>query len=427
MLKISLITIGTELLKGRIINTNAAKIGEMLRPHGFKLSRTVVIPDTAEAIRKAVLEEMSEHDVVLTSGGLGPTQDDMTKHVLADLFDSSLVLHAETLAHIAAIFSRRNRPLTERNRQQAMLPEKCEVIPNPRGTAPGMLFREAGKWMVSMPGVPFEMLYMTEHEIIPRLKAERQQGVFMHQILRLSHIPESHAADRMEPIESMLPEMVEIAYLPRIDGLWLEMYIDRMDVAQAAAQKALEEASVLIYEQFRDKYFAWGDQPLPAIVADELTSRSLTLAVAESITGGQIAASLVSISGASDFFKGSITAYATEIKEIILDVDPEIIQQHGVVSEAVASLMAIHVRSMMRADIGIATTGYAEPDDEIIPQVWIGYSDGLENKAEHVYLHGDRNVVIGRAVSYALQFCLRQVRKGHRLPQNPDFAQGDQA
>ncbi len=421
MLTISLITIGTELLKGRIINTNAAQIGEMLRPHGFKLSRTVVIPDTPQAIKQAVISEMDMHDVVLTSGGLGPTKDDMTKHILAEMFDTQLVLHKETLEHITAIFHHRNRPVTERNRQQALVPEQCEVIPNPKGTAPGMFFTRKSKWLFAMPGVPYELLYMMEKEVIPRFKKRKDQGVFMHKIIRLSHIPESHAADRMETVESELPPFVEIAYLPRIDGLWLELFIDQVNIDIDLAEKALEEASEKIYHLFEDKFYAWGDQSLPEILGNTLKKHQLTLAIAESITGGQIAASLVSISGASDFLLGSITAYAISVKEQILQIDPKIIQAEGVVSSAVAQLMAQQVRILMNADIGLATTGYAEQEEEILPQVWVGYAEEALTTCEHIYLHGTRNVVIGRGVSYALQHCLRQIRKRDTLQQNIDL------
>jgi len=414
MLNICLITIGSELLKGRIINTNAAKIGEMLRPQGFKLAKTVVIPDTPTAIREAVIAEMATHDVVLTSGGLGPTNDDMTKHVLAEIFDAKLILHAPTLTHISSIFNKRGRPLTPRNREQAYLPDSCEVIPNPRGTAPGMLFRERNKWLIAMPGVPFEMIFMMEQQVLPRLSETRKRGFFEYKILRLSHVPESHAADRMATIETSIPEVVQIAYLPRIDGLWLELFIEVEDynshVSREQAQTLLEETSQIVYKLFEDKWYAWGDRPLSAILAEILSHKKLTLSVAESLTGGQIMSSIVAISGASNYFKGGITAYDVEIKKQVLGVSPYDIEQHTVVSQQVVCQMAQKIRSIMKADIGISTSGYAEYEGEILPQAWIGYSDGNKTCAEHVYLHGDRNVVIGRAVNHALIFCLRQIR-----------------
>ena len=226
MTKISLITIGSELLKGRIINTNASKIGSMLRPQGYKLSRTVVIPDTKDAIEKTLIQELEEHDMVLISGGLGSTEDDITKKTLADVMDTELIMHEPTFKYLKDRFEKRKRTFSSRIQQQAMLPESCTILPNPMGTAPGMLFEKGGSYVISLPGVPFEMSYLMEHAVIPFMKQKLPTGLFQHEILRLAHISESETADRIEHVRSTLPETVQIAYLPRKDGLWLELFVE---------------------------------------------------------------------------------------------------------------------------------------------------------------------------------------------------------
>lgn len=410
MATISLVTIGSELLKGRIVNTNASQIGHMLRQSGYSLERTVVIPDTRNAIRDTILYEMERHDIVLTSGGLGPTQDDITKQVLAELFDSEPVLHEPTLEHVKNIFEKRGRQVTPRNLQQAYVPSACEAIFNPKGTAPGMLFRKAGKMLLCMPGVPFEMLYMLEHEGLPRIKADFPLGYYAHKILRINFIPESDAADRIAAIEETLPRQVDIAYLPRIDGIWLELSVSRnYEAEKQAAQADLEIASNALFELFKDKFYTWGEDKLEVILSRSLTESGLSLAIAESMTGGQIAATLVSVSGASAFFKGSVTAYAVEIKTSLLNVPMQAIEDNGVVSEQVALAMAEGVRKLFQADIGLATTGRAEKEGEILPEVWIGYSDTQGIASRHISLFNDRSVNISRATQFALLLCLQQL------------------
>ena len=409
MTQISLITIGSELLKGRIINTNASDIGRMLRPRGYTLARTVVIPDTREAIVRAVTEEMDQHDVVLMSGGLGPTEDDITKSTLADLFECEQVLHEPTLAHITDLFEKRGRKITDRNRQQAMVPTACEVIFNPKGTAPGMMFKKGNKRLFSMPGVPFEMKRMMDHEVIPRIQQAYPLGFYAHNIIRIYHIPESDAADRMRTIYADLPQEVDIAYLPRIDGIWLELSL-QSNGNPTEAQERLDQATERVYELFKDKFYARGEKVLPAILGEALMEKGLTIAVAESLTGGELASSLVSVSGSSRYFKGSVTAYDPSIKTQVLNVPEEMIQTHTVVSEPVVKTMAEQVRLLMQADIGIATTGIAERDGDIMPRAWLGYADAHETLARHVSLFTDRNTNIRRCAQYAMQLCLKKVR-----------------
>ena len=414
MPNIHLITIGSELLKGRIINTNAAEIGKRLRSAGFNLSKTTVIPDTKDAILNAVESEMNEADIVIMSGGLGPTNDDITKKTLADLFGMELVFHEATFRHLERIFEKRKRLMTERNKEQAMLPETCIVLNNPKGTAPGMLFEKEGKALVSMPGVPFEMLHILEHEFIPYLQQKYSSGTYQHKIFRLMHIAESSAADKMQQLEKLLPREIEVAYLPRIDGLWLEFSINQFSQQVGGFslwEEKIDEIRNWIGEAFSDHLYTDTENSLPKLTADALQKHHLSLAVAESITGGNISASLVSISGASNFLKGSVTAYQEEIKTQLLGVDAKIIDEKGVVSKEVAQQMASGVRKLLNADIGISSTGWADRSGDHRPEVWIGFDADWDQTAIHSHLYTDRNINIQRSSQYAMHLCLKKIRE----------------
>jgi len=410
MVKISLITIGTELLKGRIVNTNASDIGKMLRPHGYKLSRTIVIPDEKATIHATLRAEMQTHEVVLICGGLGPTNDDMTKTVLLEALGNRLVLHAPTLAYLEAHYLQRGRDFSERNRQQAMVPDTCKVLPNPLGTAPGLWFDQAGTWVIAMPGVPFEMRQMMEHEVIPRLQQHKPGGYFCHEILRLAQIPESDTADRIHPLLPSLAPQVEIAYLPRIDGIWLELYLEQDDPTHSAeADAALADAVEKVATVFSDKIYARGDVSLTQLVHEAFLASGQTLAIAESITGGGIASELISLSGASKFLRGSLCTYGTGLKVDLLGVSQECIARETVVSQCAAEEMARQVRLVAGSDVGISTTGYAEPHNGDTPHAWIGFSSQHKTLAQRYALYGDRNTGIQRTVYHALQFCLQNL------------------
>ena len=414
MSKISLITIGTELLKGRIVNTNASQIGAMLRPNGFNLARTVVIPDTADAIRETLTSERKSHQVVILSGGLGSTEDDITKRVLCEIMDTELVLHPPTLAYLQDRFAKRGRVFSKRNQQQALLPASCTVLPNPMGTAPGMLFHTENSVVISLPGVPFEMLYLMEHAVLPFLKENFDAGFFQQEILRLAQIPESEVADRILKISPTLPQEVDIAYLPRKDGIWLELFVGTENQSeQGELASKLTDAKERISELLKDKEYAQGDLPVSKLLMDLCLSKKLSVSVAESITGGGISAELVSHSGASAYFKGGICAYDTSIKTQVLGVQEKTIQQKGVVSMEVALEMAVRVREIFNSDIGLATTGYAEKNEHADAQVWIAYADQRNRYALRTTLYGDRGFSISRAIQSSLIFCLDQVQGGH--------------
>lgn len=410
---ISLITIGGELLRGRIVNTNTTELGKLLRDNGFALSRNVSIPDDPETIKEAVSEELAKHDVVLTSGGLGPTRDDMTKETLAALFDTHLEMHEPTLRYLQERYASRGRILTDRNRQQAMLPAACEAIPNPKGTAPGMLFRKGKKMLISMPGVPFELLHMVEHAVIPLLKAELQQALFLHRSLRLRQVSESVAAVQVEAIQEKMADAIEIAYLPRHDGLWLELGIRTQPAGKAEAEQQLEKAALLVADTFGNQIYAQGEKSVPEMLGETLKQQKLTLAVAESMTGGLVAAKVVSISGSSTYFEGSLTAYQIHQKISLLHIPETLFEKYDVVSGEVAEAMAVGIQQLFGTDIGLSTTGLAEKDIEgdRPPQVWLGFADASGVFSRQVELYHGRNVNRERAANQALIFALEMIGK----------------
>ena len=411
MSSISLITIGTELLKGRIVNTNAAKAGEILQANGYSLDRVVTIGDTSTAIRENLSKEIQMSDIVLISGGLGPTKDDITKQTLAAYFKTELKWHEPTLAFLEDRYRDRPGTLTELTRRQALVPASCKVIANTMGTAPGMCFALADKLIISMPGVPYEMLTMLELGVLPLIRESFPAGIRLNRVIRLADIPESVAAERMEKIEASLAPEISLAYLPRADGLWLELSVRVPENKRNEAEEALAEAHKSVYQLFKDKAYAMGDTPLPKILGDLLREKKLTIAVAESLTGGALAASIVSISGSSDYFLGSVTAYASRIKTELLKVPADLIDQKGVVSADVANEMASGVRDLLKADIGLSTTGLAEADGDIRPHAYLGYADKSGNLARHVHFYYNRNVNIDRATNYCLQWGLKKVKE----------------
>lgn len=411
-MKICFLAVGGELLKGRIVNTNLTQAGLMLREHGYNFTREVVIPDDREAILKALREELQENDVIIMSGGLGPTKDDITKKTIAEYFQTGFREDTETMERLRAFFEYRKIPFTDKNAAQALVPENCEVMINKKGTAPGMCFSVNGKLLFSMPGVPFEMLYLLEYEVLPRMKAAFPPLFYQNHILRVWGMPESFIADRIEKIEKSLPESLDISYLPRLDGVWLECTLKGNIAEKKPIAASLEHAVSLIKEVLTGYVYTEGQLSLPEEILALFTQNQLTLAVAESMTGGNIMGKLVQISGTSAYLKGGFTVYFTEMKTRLLGIPADLIEEKGVVSEEVATLMASKVRELTGADVGLSITGFAQkPDKTTSAQAWIGYSDKSGDCAKHETFISDREVNISRAVSGALIFLLRNVRE----------------
>jgi nicotinamide-nucleotide amidase len=362
--KASIITIGDELLIGQIIDTNSAWIAQQLNAIGIDVQRRVAVGDTQEAIVQALKEEMLLSDLVLLTGGLGPTADDVTKPVLCDFFGGTLVVNEIVLAHVKDIFLRRNRPIIERNIKQAEVPDICTVIPNELGTAPGMLFEQQGKLIVSMPGVPFEMKGMMLATLLPLFQERfQQQHVIVHRNILTFGEGESFLAEKIKDIETQLPAHIKLAYLPSPYAVKLRLTARGKNEATLIAET--EQYQIQLAERIANHVVSFDDQPLEAQIGAVLQSKQLTLGLAESCTGGYIGHRMTQIAGSSSYFKGSVVTYATSAKVNLLGIDAAFIQEHGVVSEAVAMAMSDAAVTTLGADIGLGITGiFSESDYE---------------------------------------------------------------
>jgi nicotinamide-nucleotide amidase len=394
-MKIEIINIGDELLIGQVINTNAAWMAEQLNLSGFSVYQYSVISDSRQHILDALAEAEKRVEVVLISGGIGPTKDDITKHTLCEYFNTKLVFNSAAYQDVEELFTRRGYPVTELNRQQAELPENCTGIPNKLGTARGMWFEKkrggGGKTIfVSMPGVPFEMKTMMTEYVIPWLKQTFNTPFIYHKTVLTQGVGESFLADRIESWENALPSHIKLAYLPqpgmvrlRLSGVGPEENILHNEVG----------TEVLKLQTLIPEYiFGYDNETLEGVVGMLLRERDATLAIAESCTGGAIAQMITSIPGSSTYFKGSVVAYSNEIKEQILGVHAENIKEYGAVSKQVVTEMAISVRAKFKADYAIATSGIAGPDggspDKPVGTTWIAIATPYDVYAMQ-YLFGD--------------------------------------
>ena len=409
MPKIALINIGTELLKGKTVNTNASDVGKMLKEEGYALDQTIVIHDEGKVIEETLARMLQTQDILIITGGLGPTKDDITKHVLNDFFGGEMIIHAPSLDRIKEWYRTRGRKMNDIISQQALVPSSCEVLENTVGTAPGMLFKQGERLIFSLPGVPQEMRYLIENEVIPRIKARYASALLPTFALRTFGVPESDIAIRVAKLEAQIPNGIELGFYPSHGHVKIE--ITGGPAESDAAQKVLE----LLKNEFSDTVFSETEATLESVLGEVLKAKELTLGFAESCTGGSLAAAITSVSGASNYFKGSIVTYATEAKINLLGVPEEIVEAHTVVSAEVAMAMAKGARSQLKTDIAVSVTGAAEvyPGDPVYgePVIWIGYSDEQGEIAEKHYFRQDRASNIKRAVKTALFTTLKKVRQ----------------
>ncbi|MBL0018294.1 MAG: CinA family nicotinamide mononucleotide deamidase-related protein [Bacteroidetes bacterium] len=413
-MKIALLNIGTELLRGRTVNTNAAYMGEALLNAGYAVDATLVIHDDGPVITAAMVGLLDDHDVVLVTGGLGPTKDDITKKVLLELFGGEMVCHEPTLHRIEGFLKRLERPLLEHNRQQAFVPSSCEVLENEMGTAPGMAFRRGGKALISMPGVPFEMKWLLRERVIPWLQARYPVARQISKVVRTAGIPESRMAEKMEAIEDQLDPHIAIAYLPSYDGTKIELKLQGQPEEEEVLNAILLSAQAQVAALFSQYVYSLEDKQPDQLLAEWLIANHRSFATAESCTGGEIAAKLVKHSGISAVFKGGVVAYMPEVKVAMLGVSAETISTNGIVSAEVAREMADGVRNALGADFAISITGIAEaakdaPADQQ-PQAWIGFAGPNGTQTLHIRLMKDRKVNIEIAAYAALVFALRVIQ-----------------
>ena len=409
----TIITIGDEILIGQIVDTNTASISRKLNAIGLAIKEKTSIGDNAEEIKACVQRAMAQSKVVIITGGLGPTKDDITKTTLAEMFHSSLIYNEAEGEHIRTLLARRNIPFTDLNRSQALVPECCTVLHNAHGTAPGMWFdTEEGNIVISLPGVPFEMEHLMDEVVVPRLKECLELRSIVHKTLITRGIPESLLAERIEKWEDALPEYMHLAYLPapNIVRLRLSAY----DIEKEAAERAIDEEFGKLREMIGQNIVGWEGATLEQQVHDILTRRNLTLATAESCTGGTIASKFTAMAGASAYFLAGVVAYANSAKSNIIEVNSEDILRYGAVSESVARQMAEGVRRVAGADYAIATTGIAGPGggsaEKPVGTVWMAVATPEGTIAQMRSCGTDRSQIISRASAYAIEMLYDQIK-----------------
>lgn len=387
-----LISIGDEILYGQTLDTNSHFISTELDKLGIRVKRKVTVADNREAMMRAFKEAESNADIILITGGLGPTKDDLTKPLLAEYFNSGMKLHEDILEDLRKRFAKRGRELNELNKGQAELPEKCKPIENKYGTAPGMWFEHEGKVFISMPGVPKEMKYMMEDTIIPKFKELYKTPVLIHKMVKTVGIPESILAERLEDWENNLPQEIKLAYLPGLNQVKLRLTASGEN--EKHLQSLINQEVDKLYEIVGKYIYGTDETNLPAKIGGLLKEKGLTIAVAESCTGGYIAHLFTSNAGSSEYYRGGINPYHNDLKINILGVKKETIEQHGAVSEETVIEMAERVRELFGADIGISTSGIAGPGgatkEKPVGTTWIALADGENTQTKLYHFQFDR-------------------------------------
>jgi nicotinamide-nucleotide amidase len=399
-----LLTIGDEILYGQIVDTNAQWMGSVLSDAGIRVIRKTTVGDIEQDILKAFSEAEARADIILITGGLGPTNDDLTKPCLVKYFDCPLKINGEALVEVTEFFRSRGRELTEVNRQQAALPSCCEKITNTLGTAPGMWFSRNNKVFVSMPGVPHEMKRMMTDLVIPKLKATFDTPIIHHKIIRTIGMGESFLAEKISHWEQSLPSHIKLAYLPSLGEVKLRLTAigESLDALEVETDELATQLDPIIGQTI----YGFGSGPLEMVLGKILLERNLTIAVAESCTGGYLSHLITSVPGSSAYFMGSLIPYSYEIKMGELGVKPETLEKYGAVSEETIVEMATLVRDKFNTDIGVATSGIAGPGgatpEKPVGTVWIAYADKHRTVTKKLQLSTDRAINIRMASVMAL-------------------------
>ncbi|TRZ75735.1 MAG: CinA family nicotinamide mononucleotide deamidase-related protein [Chitinophagaceae bacterium] len=389
----SIITIGDELLIGQVIDTNSAFIAQSLNHIGIVVKSRVAVGDDKEAIENALTKAISENQIVILTGGLGPTADDITKPLLNAFFNGKMVMHDPTLKHIEYIFEKvHKRPMIDRNRKQAEVPDTCEVLFNETGTAPGMLFKKDGCLIFSLPGVPHEMKWLTENKVIPLLKTSFVSHFVQHRTLLTAGIGESFLAELILDFENAIPSFIKLAYLPNYGMVRLRLTGTGSD--GVALDKILDEQFELLKIKVADYLVTDQDDTMEVVVGKLLKAKHQTVASAESCTGGYIGHLLSKHAGSSTFYTGGIISYDNRIKTEFLDVPTSILQTVGAVSKEAVEQMAIAVREKMNTDYAISVSGIMGPtgntDEKPLGMVWVGVANKEKVVSKVFYLRFDR-------------------------------------
>jgi nicotinamide-nucleotide amidase len=414
-MKATIITIGDEILIGQIVDTNSAFIAKSLDRIGVEINEIISISDSKEHILETFSKLQNTVDLVIVTGGLGPTKDDVTKKTFCDYFEDELVVDEAVLAHVTQLIEGYfKRKITQINKDQALVPSKCTVLHNQMGTAPGMWMKKENTVFVSLPGVPFEMGYLMDNEVIPKVIKEYKRPYIIHKTILTYGQGESLVAERIEEWEDSLPEFLKLAYLPSPGKLRLRLSARGTDKMKLEA--AIEEYVCSLDAIIHDIIVGFEeDETIEVVLGKLLTKQKKTLSTAESCTGGKIAQMLTAVPGASKYFKGSVVSYDTKVKIEVLGLSQSLIEEHTVVSAAVASAMALSVKSIMKTDYAIATTGNAGPTKEEgkaeVGTVFIALATPNEVIVEEFNFGQPREKVIDRAVVKSLEILQKEILK----------------
>ena len=404
-MKSTIVTIGDEILIGQILDTNSRYISQALNRIGVVVAERTSIGDSAEQIVATLDRALAQSDVVIITGGLGPTKDDITKHTLARYFNSELIYNEQVGSFVEQLLSRRGIAFTELNRGQAMVPECCTVLHNGHGTAPGMWFERDGKVVISLPGVPFEMRHLIDDSVVPMLQERFELKAIVHRTMITSGIPESLLAERIAQWEDNLPQVLHLAYLPapNIVRLRLSAY----EVEEQSAKALIDCEFDKLREIIPEAIVGFENATVEELVHRWMIENGKTLSVAESCTGGAIASKFTAMAGASAYFHAGVVSYSNEAKRDILGVDMEDIIRHGAVSETVAIQMAEGAKRAGGSDYAISTTGIAGPTggsaEKPVGTVWFGVATPKGSFAVMKNCGTDRQQIIDRAVAHAIK------------------------
>ena len=414
-MKATIVTIGDEILIGQIVDTNSAFISKSLDRIGVETHEMLSISDDKQHILDTFDRLQNQVDLVIVTGGLGPTKDDVTKKTFCDYFDDELIVNQVVLEHVTELIEGfYKRTITQINKDQALVPSRCTVLHNQVGTAPGMWMKKENTVFVSLPGVPYEMKYLVENEIVPKVVKEYKRPYIIHKTILTYGQGESMVAERIEDWENNLPEFIKLAYLPSPGRVRLRLTARGVD--KQLLESEIERQVDLLAAIINDIIVGFEeDETIEVVLGNLLKKQNKSLATAESCTGGSIAALMASVAGASSYFKGSVVAYSATVKTEVLSVSPSLIEKHSVVSAEVAKAMALSVKKLLKSDYAIATTGNAGPTKEegqaTVGAVFIAIATPQTVVVEEFNFGQPREKVIDRATFKALEMLQKEILK----------------
>lgn len=414
-MKATIVTIGDEILIGQIIDTNSGYIAKALDKIGVQTHELLSISDDKQHILDTFASLQNKVDFVIITGGLGPTKDDITKHTFCEYFNDTLVINKEVETHVIELIeSVMKRPASQMNKDQALVPSRCEILFNQVGTAPGMWMKKENTVFISLPGVPYEMKYIVENQIVPKIVKEYKRPYILHKTIMTYGQGESLVAERIEDWENNLPEFIKLAYLPAPGRVRLRL--TARGTEREILEKTINENVTSLAKIIGDIIVGFDeDETIEVVLGRLLTQQGKTISTAESCTGGKIAQIFTSVSGSSNYFRGSVVSYATDTKVSVLGVSQQTIDEFSVVSSQVANEMAIGVQKLMKSDYAIATTGNAGPSkgdaDATIGTVFIALATPNDVFVEEFNFGQPREKVIDRAVNKAFEILQKEILK----------------